>query len=618
MTQVIPAVRRSWFVAALALSLMCTFTPPVRGQDARPGDAHLEVLEKAIVDAKVPPEPQSGADAVPRPASLVPGKPQWVYRQAESRAIHATVYSVSLGDHYADAKAANGRGMLALDVELENIIPLTVIYEKKVPTEYQVPNLADHVYLVIDGVAVARLHPKAPEMAGHVKVKEFKLPAIGEKARGNLVFDAPLAQAKTLELRYYDYAHGHMALKLVGTDEAFAANEGLKPVQPPAKNEVVEAGVFGVKKVAELGGKPAPAGMTYVVADLRARSMFTFDGDATAFDPKARPGTKMKIGTVADWIEAHKYCQLVADGEYGYTPVPELTTLPPEPRFLPDLMTGGQVVFVAPADAKSLEIRCDFPNAKTPGGQVIRPKGLTLAVEGTRPQPPKRDALASVDDDVFKVAVVAQAAAAEFAGAKAADGKKFVVLDVTVNNAGKDLELFQTNEQLKYVTAAGAPLDVDAATWQGLHRPSPLVGIPPGERRTFQVAYQVPADETTPRLGYAGVSKQEVLALKPLEVGAAAAPVAEKPIAEKPGAEKPDAPAPAMTGPRRPSPRRRRSRRRRRSPTPRGSRRPSPRPRRRPRRSPTPRRRTRSPPASRPSSRSSPRGWPASGSRPSR
>ena len=36
---------------------------------------------------------------------------------------------------------------------------------------------------------------------------------------------------------------------------------------------------------------------------------------ATAFDPKAKAGQKMKVGTVSDWTEAMKYASLVADGD---------------------------------------------------------------------------------------------------------------------------------------------------------------------------------------------------------------------------------------------------------------------------------------------------------------
>ena len=85
----------------------------------------------------------------------------------------------------------------------------------------------------------------------------------------------------------------------------------------------------------------------------RARSVFTTEGDASVYDPKARAGAKVKVGTVADWKEAHRYCTLVADGEHSYVPVETGTELTDAPRFLPDVFTGAKVAFLAPADAKS-------------------------------------------------------------------------------------------------------------------------------------------------------------------------------------------------------------------------------------------------------------------------
>ena len=121
--------------------------------------------------------------------------------------------------------------------------------------------------------------------------------------------------------------------------------------------------------------------------------------------------------------------------------------------------------------------------------------------------------VAAVDDDVYKVAVTGQRAVETFGGARPGDGEKFLVLDVNVQNVGKDGELFQTKEQLKCATADGQQREIAPATYQGVYRPTELVFIPPGERRSFQVAYAIPATETKPRLAYGGVSLAKVLDL---------------------------------------------------------------------------------------------------------
>jgi Mg-chelatase subunit ChlD len=474
---------------------------------------------------------------------LAPDKPAALNAVAANRAARLTVYTVTSRSTYGALQAGAGRRLLVLNAEWENLIPLTLIYQKQVPTEYQVPNMADNLYLLVNGSRVARLRPDAGDLPGHLPVKDFKLPRIGSKLRGNVIFEVPAEGLRTAELRFYDYAHGHMKIPLVGAAGEVADAE--KPLAPPLKNEVVEAAAYGVQKADAVGRRKAPQGMAFVTVELRARSTFTVDADADAFDPKARPGQKTKVGHVADWKESRKYLQLVADGEYAYMAEPE-TELDEEPRFLPDVMTGGKVVFLAPADATSLELRCDFPNAKaSTGGAVFRPRGLTLALEGKRPAPANAQPVASVDDDVYRVQVVRQQQASEFAGQAAPAGEKFLVLDVTVmNRGGRDGQFFQTPQQLKYASETGQQLELSPVTYQGVHRPAELIWIPPSERRSFQAVFAVGAGERRPRLAFAGVSKAELLNLKPLDaVAAGPTGVPDKPAAPQPMANKPPAQA---------------------------------------------------------------------------
>ena len=184
--------------------------------------------------------------------------------------------------------------------------------------------------MVVDGRLARRIAPAAKDLPGHVPVLDFKLEKVGDTLSGNVVFEVgPEAEVGSLELRYYDYAHGHFVLPLKQGARPVTAGE---PLSTPLKNEVLEAGAFNLRRTRQVGGRSAPEGMTFVTVDLRARSLFTTDADATAFDPKARPGTKTKLGYVADWKESRRYLQLVVDGEYGYAPEPQATELEAEPR----------------------------------------------------------------------------------------------------------------------------------------------------------------------------------------------------------------------------------------------------------------------------------------------
>ena len=88
-------------------------------------------------------------------------------------------------------------------------------------------------------------------------VKDFKLERIGSVIRGNLVFEMPAEELRSLDLRFYDYAHGHMAVPIARG----RAPRGIpKPLAAPLKNEVLEVAAYGVTKSPEVNGAKAPRG----------------------------------------------------------------------------------------------------------------------------------------------------------------------------------------------------------------------------------------------------------------------------------------------------------------------------------------------------------------------
>ena len=431
--------------------------------------------------------------------------------EAANRACRLRIHSVLERPSYGGKSPAPGMKVLILDAEFENIIPMTLIQSNQVPTLYKIPQLGDHLYLVVNGNRVSRLPADAATLPGHVGTTGFLLDRLGTRLRGNLVYEIPVEGAGPLDLRFYDYAHGHMALTLRPGAKVEAT-----PAVPLQENEVLEAGIYRVER------KPASAGMSAVRVEIGARSRMFTEGDATAFDPKAKPGDKLKIGTVSDWTDLRKHCHALVDGTRSYGP--QVLEIGEAPRFLPDVMTGGAVVFLVPEKTQSLEIRCDFPNARLPDGTVVHPKALSFLIEGKRPDPAATPAVAEIDDEIFKVAVRGQAVAPEFAGVKAPPGTVFLVLDVSVKGAGKAGEIFQSVEQLYVATEKGAQLPMHEATFKGPNAPEKLHLVPTGETRTFQAVFAIPSTDRKPRLSYRGVTKAAIVDLKPLDGGAAPAP----------------------------------------------------------------------------------------------
>jgi hypothetical protein len=467
--------------------------------------------------------------------------------EAGNRAALLTVRSVAVLRSFGGRDAPAGKRLLVIDTQWENVLTPAVIRDRRLPVAYKVARPSDHLYCVADGRRL--LPPARIDGVAGVLADTLMLPRPGSTARGRLIYEVPAsALPETLSLRHYDFAHGHIFVPLVAAAKQAPPQ---RPVLPARKNEVVELGIHGFEKRRTLGGRDAPAGMTFVTIDLRGRSLSTFAADATAFDPKAKAGAKVRVGTVADWKESRRYMQLVADGEYAYVP-DAVSELPAEPRLLPDIMTGGRVVFLAPRKAASLELRCDFPNANVPGRGTIRPGPITFTLEGERPKPPRRDAIASVED-VLTVSIVAQDVAREFSGAAAGAREKLLVLTVTVANPGNKGEWFQTKAQLRYLAEDGTRIERDEASRSGLRPAADLLWVPPGRQRTFQIVFRVGAGETKPRIAYRGFTKAATLTLRPIAAPPAAV---EQRAAAKPGAEvgEPSRPHAAESPPPRPKP----------------------------------------------------------------
>lgn len=470
-----------------------------------------------------------------------------MYRSAGNRGVKFTATMARLASEYGQAKAPAGSSFLIISTSWENIIPLTLVAQRQIPTVYLVPKLTDHLYLVVNGSRIAPMPANASSLPGHLDIEPLKIDRLGQIVSGNLVFVLPAGPIQNLELRFYDYAHGHFTMPLVAGPKSDA-----KPVNPSQKNEVIEAALYGIDKPATFAGAKPRDATKYITLDLRARSVLVTQADASAFDPKAAKDAKLDIGTVADWKESRKYMQIVADGTHSYLPLAG-SDLSENPRFLPDLMTGGTVAFMVPANARFLELRCDFPNAALPDGKVIRPAALTIPLEGMRADRAAPPSLAGAKDEIFDVSIAGQSAASQFGGKTAGQGQKFYILDLLVKNLGQKQEFFQPREQLKYADSKGGMSDWDEASLSGIYCPSEQMYIPPGDVREFQVAYLIAADENRPRIAYNAVTEgaSKVLSLPALAAQVAAATAAPEPSSPAPAAAQPIAPPanPAPAGP---------------------------------------------------------------------
>jgi hypothetical protein len=371
------------------------------------------------------------------------------------------------------------------------------------------------LYLVINGQQLARLHPEAAQAKGHLPVEPLEIEKIGDVVSGDVVFEVPAQGVESLELRFYDFAHGSLRLPLVGATNEPVAAQAVLPLQ---KNAILEAGVFGYRKDAGfrepgLALPKPPPGMTFAVVELRARSLQILEAASGMFDPHAAADAITKVGTVCDWPEGKRYVQLIADGEYAYAPCFMDSE---EPRFLPDLMTLCRMVFLVPENNQSLELRMDFPATDAENEAAAHPAPILFALEGARPKVVAKPAIVAARDGVFRLAVTGQSTRREFSGRKVEPGTRLLVLDATVENTGKGGEWFQAREQLKFLATSGDEIVIDDSTVRDQPPVGDNVWVPGGERRSFQAVFRIDENERAGRLRFTTTDAQKDLKLQPI------------------------------------------------------------------------------------------------------
>jgi von Willebrand factor type A domain len=488
--------------------------------------------------------PAKGEKFINRPLSILKsGVLAPTVLKTSNRAAVLEVTSVLLAKEFGGQKASEGKSLLVVSTRWENILKPQLVREKKLPVAYLMEKFANHLYLVMDRRTV--LLAAAVKWPAQIGPGKFLLAGPGSIRTGKLIYEVSsekIGRALHLELRLYDYAHGSMNLAFL-RKAGFAKLAKPVPLTANVKNQLVEMGVYKLIRLAKLAGRKAPAGCDFAMLDFRARSCLMFDGDATVYDPKAKAGDKIRIGTVCDWKDWSRYLYLVVDGQYAVSADKQLSALPVLPRYLPDILTGSRVVFPVPVNARSLELRFSYPHAATPDKGVITPKPLSMKLFGKVPEAAAVKSLAKVQDEGLKVVFSEQQSGNQFNGLAAGQDRKWLVLKVSVTNTGKKGEFLQTDKQFQYVNADGSKLNIDPKIFGSAYGPAKLIYVPAGQCRVFKAAWRVKASETKPRVSYNGYSLAKILTLTPIAAGAGD-PIASSgdPNGNKP--DKPDKPDP--------------------------------------------------------------------------
>jgi hypothetical protein len=168
--------------------------------------------------------------------------------------------------------------------------------------------------------------------------------------------------------------------------------------------------------------------------------------------------------------------------------------------FSPSKEVEGRLTFLVPDDTERVRV-------------LIAPAGSDgLAVPaGADFQPAWPKPIHTIDDGSTLRVLVLPLAALPSGLLQAATGREHIVLDVVVQNLGKDQGIeFQPSQQLRLMDPAGKFVQASAATKQLGCRMDDGEVIPPGQVRRLMAVYEMPAGVAR-RLHYRGFEKEEAV-----------------------------------------------------------------------------------------------------------
>jgi len=466
--------------------------------------------------------------------------------------LHVT--SVARASKWQGLDAPARSEWLVLDTKVENDIPPTLALDSKRGGGEALRVVQRQKLFLLHGedaraVAAAKRVKRPTDPDEHLP-GSFVLNFAGDVRSGQVAFAVPPSSVDggNLQLRWY---HDEVPPAVV-TVRGQVAHDSATAA---AANEYVEVARPIVAFPDMWNGVAPPTGARWVSVALAGRSLSV--GAAPA--GKKKPKGPLPFGQILEpegeedgkeagpklqprpayYLEAASHLELIADGQWARRAEPGLGTLPPEPTFLPDRFAGGTAVFLAPLDARSLELSCAFPQLTLENGDGLKPDALRFALEGEPVAPEPEQAAVVIEDAPLPLALIGVERRQAVGEWSAEDGRTLLLIDCRIENRGPEEGFFAASGRFK-IPGDNSVRAIGAVDRLGLPLVEPFL-LPVGERRAFKVLLDAPdgiGGET--RVSYAGTSLNPTVALEiPGTSGTpppAPAPVAAEVAASDPGA----------------------------------------------------------------------------------
>ncbi len=320
--------------------------------------------------------------------------------RGNNRGFSVSVFGVELLDELAGDPAPNGMKWLVMDARFVNDQAIDLLLELNYEEALLLGPLHRQLFAVVNGVH-ARPAVRPDSRVPGVLPDSVRLLNTGDGVRGRVAFVVPDEPVYALSLHYYHDLFPPLRAELMAApdrEEVTALHQGISENQ-------MEVWVTAVEETESLNGVSAPEGMVWLAVDVKGEGQRMDEIDALAVERGADPNDTVANARVTDYLRADDLLQVVADGRDRSVRDPVLSTLPMNPTFLPDVRTGGRMVFPVPADAKALELVFDFPEYQRAAGAQF-PDPIRFTLRGDPQAVPEPAVLARIEDNPLPLEIL--------------------------------------------------------------------------------------------------------------------------------------------------------------------------------------------------------------------
>lgn len=451
-------------------------------------ESTVAAMEQAGLRHAPPEREYSPSVALPADSDLAPPFRTPLLLEQANRVMAMTVLGIETRSEWQGRAAPDGDAYLVLDLLFENRKPFDLIQQDSGQRALQVGNLEQNLVLVAGSKTHGVINEQLP--GAGLLPDTFVLPRPGEVARGKAVYRLANDQPGPLSLRFYHTQYPVLAMALQQGEAAMVERR----VDDLQQHGFLELGVADLE---ENSGEQLPDGRRLVAVELLGRSRLTHTTPANHHDAEADPEARVETPGVVPYLHAAEHIQLVTPSGYVYLPDWERSELERTPIFLPDLLTGGRVVFALPEAVDTYRVSLYFPNFGTStGGTQGFPEPMFFGDNSERFAYRERDTVVDFGLEQLRVR------ATELV--RTADGLE---MEIEIFNE-TDAPGFWPMESRLGITPAGRQRRITPTEMTDSHgTPQPWSAhLPPGEPRRMRLHFPLPEPRGEGELDVRGLS----------------------------------------------------------------------------------------------------------------